>query len=59
MGDQVDGVLPDGQTGSATITVTQQDTSRFTMAGTDRIVGNSRDADFELTIVKQPPQAAK
>lgn len=52
-------VMPDGQTGSATITVTQQDTSRFTMTGTDRIVGNSRDADFELTIVKQPPQAAK
>lgn len=52
-------VLPDGQTGSATITVTQQDQNRFTMKGTERIVGGARDDDFTVTVVKPAPAPGK
>jgi uncharacterized protein (TIGR02246 family) len=52
-------VLPDGQTGSATVTVTSKDQNRFTMKGTERIVGDSRDDDFEVTVVKPAPSPAK
>ncbi|MGE0760361.1 MAG: nuclear transport factor 2 family protein [Pirellulaceae bacterium] len=50
-------VLPDGKMGSATLTISPSDESRFTFAGSSRLVGDSLDEDFELTIVKQPPTA--
>jgi len=49
---------PDGSTGSATITVTAKDKDHFTMKGTERIVGEFREPDFELAIARQPPVAA-
>jgi uncharacterized protein (TIGR02246 family) len=52
-------VMPDGRTGSATLTLLVQDPTRFVMKGTDRIVGNRRETDFELTVVKQPPKAGQ
>ena len=52
-------VMPDGTTGSATISITASDPSRFTMKGTDRIVGDTRDDDFEVTVARKPPVAAK
>ena len=35
-------VMPDGQTGSATVTMLPKGTDRFVMKGTERIVGNAR-----------------
>lgn len=52
-------VLPDGQTGSATITLTPQGKDRYVMKGTDRIVGDARDEDFEVTVTRRPPAPAK
>jgi uncharacterized protein (TIGR02246 family) len=49
---------PDGSTGSATITVTAKDKDHFTMKGTERIVGEFREPDFELAIARQPRVAA-
>jgi len=50
-------VMPDGLTGSATISVTAADQTRFTMKGTERIVGDARDDDFDITVVRQAPTA--
>lgn len=52
-------VMPDGSTGSATISITASDQSRFTMKGTERIVGNVRDDDFDITVVRKAPGAGK
>jgi uncharacterized protein (TIGR02246 family) len=52
-------VNPDGSTGSATIAVTPKDKDHFVMKGTERIVGDFREPDFELTIARQPPVAGK
>jgi uncharacterized protein (TIGR02246 family) len=51
--------LPDGQTGSATITLTPAGKDRYVMKGTDRIAGSERVEDFEFHVVKQPPAAGK
>ena len=52
-------VNPDGATASATISIVPVDKDRFTMAGTERIVGNDREPDFEITVVRRPSTAAK
>jgi uncharacterized protein (TIGR02246 family) len=52
-------VLPDGQTGSATITLTPQGKDRYTLKGSDRFAGDERADDFEHVISRQPPQPAK
>lgn len=52
-------VLPDGQTGSATITMTPQGKDRYTLKGSDRFAGDERADDFEHVISRQPPQPAK
>ena len=52
-------VIPDGSTGSATISITASDQSRFTMKGTERIIGNVRDDDFDITVVRKAPTAGK
>jgi uncharacterized protein (TIGR02246 family) len=51
--------LPDGQTGSATITYTLVDDNHFTIKGTQRIVGNTVEPDFDLKIVRKPPTPSK
>jgi uncharacterized protein (TIGR02246 family) len=51
-------VNPDGSTGNATLTVTPDGNDKFTMKGTERIVGFFREPDFDLTIVRKPPTAA-
>jgi uncharacterized protein (TIGR02246 family) len=50
-------VLPDGLTGSATLTITPIDKDHYTLAGTERIVGDARDDDFEVKVARQPPAA--
>jgi uncharacterized protein (TIGR02246 family) len=52
-------VNPDATTASATLTITPKDNDHFTMKGTERIVGDSREPDFEFPIVRRPPVASK
>lgn len=52
-------VLPDGQTGSATIRMTSQGKDRFVLKGSDRFAGDERADDFEHVIARQPPKPAK
>jgi uncharacterized protein (TIGR02246 family) len=52
-------VLPDGQTGSATIVLEPQGKDSYLMKGFDRIRGKSAERDFELKIVRRPPEPAK
>jgi len=49
-------VLPEGLVGSATLTLTPKNKNQFLMRGTERIVGDSREDDFELTITRAPPK---
>lgn len=48
-------VNPDGSTASATMTLIPAGSDRFTITGTDRIVGQTREDDFEITVVRRPP----
>ncbi len=48
-------VNPDGSTASATLTLLPAGTDRFTISGTDRIVGEEREEDFEINVVRRPP----
>jgi len=52
-------VLPDGQTGSATITLTPKGKDRYTLKGTDRIAGDERDEDYEYVVTRRPPMPNK
>ncbi|MGV3607293.1 MAG: DUF4440 domain-containing protein [Planctomycetaceae bacterium] len=47
-------VIADGRTGSATLTWIPRDAEHFTIRGTDRIVGDDREADFEISVGKRP-----
>lgn len=51
-------VLPDGTTGSATITLTPESKERFVMKGTERFAGNHRDEDFQVVIVRKMAKSA-
>ena len=51
-------VLPDGQTGSATIVLEPRDKDSYLMKGFDRIRGKTAEPDFEVTIVRRPPAPA-
>jgi uncharacterized protein (TIGR02246 family) len=52
-------VMPDGQTGSATIVLEPVDRERFVMKGLDRILGDSTLPDYQVPIVRKPPQPAQ
>lgn len=52
-------VNPDATTGSATLTITPVDKDHFTMKGSERIVGDAREPDFDFAIVRKPPVAGK
>ncbi|WP_425613696.1 SgcJ/EcaC family oxidoreductase [Anatilimnocola sp. NA78] len=47
--------MPDGTTGSATVTIAPKGKNQFTMRGTDRLIGDSRGEDFEITVTRAPP----
>lgn len=51
--------MPDGQTGSAMLKIVNEGKGRYVMTGTNRIIGNVLDDDYQITVVKQPPTAAK
>ena len=50
--------MPDGSTGSATLTISVKDADHFVVRGTDRIVGDVAEPDFEMTITRKPPRPA-
>lgn len=52
-------VNPDGSTASATMTITPKDKDHFTITGTDRIVGDDREGDFEINVARRPPVPMK
>jgi len=52
-------VLPNGISGSATITFHRESEDRFIMTGTDRVVGSNREPDFEVTVVRKLSRPGK
>lgn len=52
-------VNPDGKTASATMTFVPKDKDHFSILGTERIVGDERAPDFDLTVSRRPPAAGK
>lgn len=50
--------MPDGTTGSATVTVTPTDADHFLVRSSDRIIGGVDEPEFELTVARRPPQPA-
>jgi uncharacterized protein (TIGR02246 family) len=52
-------VMPDGLTGSANVTITLGENGRYVMSGTNRLIGNSQEPDYEITVVKHPPAVGK
>jgi uncharacterized protein (TIGR02246 family) len=50
-------VNPDGTGATATMNITPKDKDHFTIHGTDRIIGDQVEDDFELTIARRPPVA--
>jgi len=53
-----DATMPDGTTGSATVTVTPTDADHFIVRSSDRIIGGVDEPEFELTVARRPPQPA-
>ena len=47
--------MPDGTTGSATMTIAPKDADHFIVRASDRIVGGVEQPDFEVTISRRPP----
>jgi len=50
--------MPDGVTGSATLTIAVKDADHFVVKGTDRIVGGVEEPDFEVTVSRRSPRPA-
>lgn len=47
--------MPDGVTGSATVTMLPKGNNQFTMRGTERLIGEGRAEDFDITVTRAPP----
>ncbi len=52
-------VMPDGLTGSANVTIAIGENGRYVMSGKNRLIGNSQEPDYEITVVKKPPAVGK
>ncbi|MGD9723995.1 MAG: SgcJ/EcaC family oxidoreductase [Pirellulales bacterium] len=52
-------VNPDGTTATATMNIYAKDKDHYTIEGTDRIVGDTLEDDFEITVTRRPPAAGK
>ncbi len=52
-------VFPDGKTGSAMLTFEPRDKDTFMLKGTDRLQGDTSLPDFEIPIVRKPPEPSK
>lgn len=51
-----DATLPDGTKGSATLLIAVKDADHLLVRGTDRIIGDVEQPDFEITIARRPPR---
>lgn len=51
--------LPDGTTGSATITIRPTDPDHFVVESTDRVIGGVEEPDVKLVIARKPPAPVK
>lgn len=52
-------VNPDGTTSNVTLNIIVKDKDHFSIEGTDRVIGDSLEDDFELTVTRRPPPAGK
>lgn len=52
---KTEATMPDGTTGSATVTLVPVDDDHFIVRSSDRIVGGVDEPEFELRIARQPP----
>jgi uncharacterized protein (TIGR02246 family) len=52
-------VNPDGTTATVTMNITTKDKDHYTIEGTDRVVGDNLEEDFEITVTRRPPAASK
>jgi len=50
---------PAGTIGFATVVYRQLDQDRYQMIGTDRLIGNERAADFDVTVTRAPPKPTR
>jgi len=50
---------PSGVVGTATVTITQLGDDRYQMVGTDRIIGDARADDFDVTFTRAPPKPSR
>jgi uncharacterized protein (TIGR02246 family) len=50
--------MPDGSSGSATVTITQRDADHFVIASTDRVIGGAAEPDFKVVVARKPPAPA-
>ena len=50
--------MPDGTSGSATMTVKLQDADHFVVESTDRVVAGAEEPDFKLVVARKPPAPA-
>jgi uncharacterized protein (TIGR02246 family) len=48
-------VNPDGTTATATMNITPTDEDHFSIEGTDRVVGDYLEDDFEIRVARRPP----
>jgi uncharacterized protein (TIGR02246 family) len=52
-------VNPDGTTATVTMNIITKDKDHYTIEGTDRVVGDNLEEDFEITVTRRPPAASK
>lgn len=50
--------MPDGTSGSATMSVKLQDADHFVIESTDRVVAGAEEPDFKLVVARKPPAPA-
>ena len=48
-------VNPEGDTATATLTLVPKDKDHYSIVGTERIVGDDREPDFDITVSRRPP----
>jgi uncharacterized protein (TIGR02246 family) len=52
-------VNPEGDTSTATLTLVPKDKDHYSILGTERIVGENREPDFDITVSRRPPVPGK
>jgi len=47
--------MPDGSSGSATVTITQKDADHFVIKSSDRVIAGAAEPDFRVVVARKPP----